>query len=162
MIPQDEIYMKRALEEAGKALENGDVPVGAVIVKNGREIASGFNNREARSDPSAHAEIEAIRQACTALGDWRLDGCTLYVTLEPCAMCTGACISARVSRIVFGAYDKKAGCCGSVADLTALHLDSEPEVFGGILQEECESVLKEFFKERRTGDGGNRLKDTQS
>ena len=141
--------MKRALEEAGKALENGDVPVGAVIVKNGREIASGFNNREVRSDPSAHAEIEAIRQACTALGDWRLDGCTLYVTLEPCAMCTGACISARVSRIVFGAYDKKAGCCGSVADLTALHLDSEPEVFGGILQEECESVLKEFFKERR-------------
>ena len=145
--------MKRAIDEARKALESGDVPVGAVIVRNGEEIASGFNRREARNDPSAHAEIEAIRQACDVLGDWRLDGCTLYVTLEPCAMCTGACISSRLSRIVFGAYDKKAGCCGSVADLTALHLDSEPEVFGGILQEECESVLKEFFRGRRTGNG---------
>lgn len=153
MIPQDELFMKRAIDEARKALETGDVPVGAVIVRNGKEIASGFNRREARNDPSAHAEIEAIRQACDVLGDWRLDGCTLYVTLEPCAMCTGACISSRLSRIVFGAYDKKAGCCGSVADLTALHLDSEPEVFGGILQEECESVLKEFFRERRTGNG---------
>ena len=153
MIPQDELFMKRAIDEARKALESGDVPVGAVIVRNGEEIASGFNRREARNDPSAHAEIEAIRQACDVLGDWRLDGCTLYVTLEPCAMCTGACISSRLSRIVFGAYDKKAGCCGSVADLTALHLDSEPEVFGGILQEECESVLKEFFRGRRTGNG---------
>ena len=157
MVSRDEMFMKRAVEEARKALENGDVPVGAIVVKDGREIASGFNNREAHTDASAHAEIEAIRQANSVLGDWRLDGCTLYVTLEPCAMCTGACINARISRIVFGAYDKKAGCCGSVADLTALRLDSEPEVFGGILKEECESVLKEFFRERRNSDGGDRL-----
>lgn len=153
MIPRDEMFMKEALREASEALRNGDVPVGAVIVRNGEIIARGHNTREARNDALGHAEIRAIEEACRVSGDWRLDGCTIYVTLEPCAMCTGACIAARLDRIVFGAYDKKAGCCGSVTDLTALHLDSEPDIFGGILQQECEDILRRFFLDRRRDDG---------
>ena len=153
MISRDEAYMREALLEASEALKGGDIPVGAVIVRGGEIISRGHNTREAENDALGHAEIQAIKEACRAAGDWRLQGCTLYVTLEPCAMCTGACIAARLDRIVFGAYDKKAGCCGSVADLTALHLDSEPDIFGGVLQEECESILKEFFLERRSSDG---------
>ena len=152
MIQKDELYMREALKEATSAMSGGDVPVGAVIVKEGKIIASGHNTREAGADPAGHAEIEAIRKAGAAIGDWRLEGCTLYVTLEPCVMCTGACITSRLSRIVFGAYDKKAGCCGSVTDLTALHLESEPDVFGGVLQEECEELLRSFFDARRSHD----------
>jgi len=152
MIPRDEIFMREALREAEAAQAAGDVPVGAVIVKGGEIIARGRNTREADNDALGHAEISAIRDACRALGDWRLDGCTLYVTLEPCVMCTGACITSRIGRIVFGAYDRKAGCCGSVADLTALHLDSEPDIFGGILRDECEKLLRDFFEGRRTGN----------
>ncbi|MBQ3411468.1 MAG: nucleoside deaminase [Oscillospiraceae bacterium] len=153
MVPRDELFMREALLEAGEALKNGDVPVGAVIVRDGEVISRGHNVREAENDALGHAEIQAIRGACRSLGDWRLQGCTIYVTLEPCVMCTGACINSRLDRIVFGAYDKKAGCCGSIADLTALHLDSEPDVFGGILQEECEEILKEFFLRRREDNG---------
>ena len=149
---RDERFMREALAEAELALAAGDVPVGAVIVKDGKVIARGRNTREAEGDALGHAEINAIREACSVLGGWRLDGCTLYVTLEPCVMCTGACINARISRIVFGAFDKKAGCCGSVADLTALPFDSEPDVFAGILEEECSSLLKRFFLERRGAD----------
>lgn len=150
---RDEQFMTLALEEAEKALAAGDVPVGAVIVKDGAVIARGHNTREQRQDTLGHAELEAIRAACAALGSWRLCGCTLYVTLEPCAMCTGACIAARLDRIVFGAFDKKAGCCGSVADLTALHLDSEPDIFAGVLQQQCEQQLAAFFNGRRKGEG---------
>lgn len=153
MVSRDELFMRAALDEAHIALQNGDVPVGAVIVRNGEIISSGHNVRERETDPSGHAEIRAIFNAGKALGDWRLDGCTIYVTLEPCVMCTGACIVSRLSRIVFGAYDKKAGCCGSVTDLTALHIESEPDVFGGVLQEECESLLRSFFDSRRSAHG---------
>ena len=146
--------MREALAEAELALDAGDVPVGAVMVRNGEIVSRGRNTREAENDALGHAEINAIRSACAAVGDWRLDGCTLYVTLEPCAMCAGACINARVSRIVFGAFDKKAGCCGSVADLTALNLGAEPDVFAGILEEECVSLLTRFFDGRRRGPNG--------
>ncbi len=146
--------MREALAEAELALDAGDVPVGAVMVRNGEIVSRGRNTREAETDALGHAEINAIRSACAAVGDWRLDGCTLYVTLEPCAMCAGACINARVSRIVFGAFDKKAGCCGSVADLTALNLGAEPDVFAGILEEECVSLLTRFFDGRRRGPNG--------
>ncbi len=152
MLSRDESFMKLAVAEAAKAAEHGDVPVGAVIVKEGHVIASAHNTREMDNDPLGHAEIAAISAACRKLGDWRLDGCTLYVTLEPCVMCTGACINARIDRIVFGAFDLKAGCCGSVTDLTALHLDSEPEVFGGILKDECGALLRDFFSARRASD----------
>ncbi len=155
MIPRDEYFMREAIREAERAMDSGDIPVGAVVVRNGEVISSGHNTREAESDPAGHAEIQAIRRAGEALGDWRLDGCTLYVTLEPCAMCTGACIVSRLSRIVFGAYDKKAGCCGSVTDLTALHLDSEPDVFGGVLQDECGELLASFFSGRRGSNDRN-------
>ena len=150
----DERFMREALAEAELALDAGDVPVGAVMVRNGEIVSRGRNTREAENDALGHAEINAIRSACAAVGDWRLDGCTLYVTLEPCAMCAGACINARVSRIVFGAFDKKAGCCGSVADLTALNLGAEPDVFAGILEEECVSLLTRFFDGRRRGPNG--------
>ena len=153
MIPRDEMFMREALKEAGEALREGDIPVGAVVVRNGEIISRGHNVREALNDTLGHAEIQAKSSACRTTGDWRLEGCTIYVTLEPCAMCTGACIAARLDRIVFGAYDKKAGCCGSVTDLTALHLDSEPDIFGGILREECEEMLRGFFLNRRAGNG---------
>ena len=153
MIRNDEVFMRAALAEAHLALQNGDVPVGAVIVKDGEIISRGHNVREKESDPAGHAEIRAIVEAGFVLGDWRLDGCTIYVTLEPCAMCSGACIVSRLTRIVFGAYDKKEGCCGSAADLTGLHLGNEPDVFGGILQDECESLLKSFFDSRREVHG---------
>ena len=149
MAGMDEKFMREAMTEAEKALSEGELPVGAVIVKNGEIIARGRNSREKQKNTLGHAEINAISEACRAVGDWRLNGCTLYVTLEPCVMCTGACINARLDRIVFGAYDKKMGCCGSVADLTALHLDSEPDIFGGILKDECQALLKRFFDQRR-------------
>ena len=152
---RDEHFMRLAMQEAEKAAAAGDVPVGAVIVKNGEIIARGHNTRELRGDVLGHAELEAIRSACAVLGDWRLTGCTLYVTLEPCPMCTGACIAARLDRIVFGAFDKKAGCCGSVTDLTALHLDSEPDIFAGVLDEECAAQLDNFFKRRRNEEKRN-------
>ena len=152
---RDEHFMRLAMQEAEKAAAAGDVPVGAVIVKNGEIIARGHNTRVQRGDVLGHAELEAIRSACAVLGDWRLTGCTLYVTLEPCPMCTGACIAARLDRIVFGAFDKKAGCCGSVTDLTALHLDSEPDIFAGVLDGECAAQLDNFFKRRRNEEKRN-------
>lgn len=148
-VSSDEKYMREALLLAEEAAAAGEVPVGAVIVKNGKVIGRGRNDREENADATGHAEINAIRDACAATGDWRLTGCTIYVTLEPCVMCTGACINARLERIVFGAFDKKAGCCGSVSDLTALHLDSEPDVFAGVLEEECTGILKRFFDSKR-------------
>ncbi len=146
---EDRKWMALALTQAEKALENGEIPVGAVVVKDGILLGAGHNIREKEHSPSGHAEIVAMERAAKALGDWHLNGCTLYVTLEPCVMCTGACIQARLSRIVFGAYDPKAGCCGSVTDLTALHLDSEPDIFGGIMEKECEELLERFFASAR-------------
>lgn len=143
--------MGRALDEARLALGTGDVPVGAVVLDgSGRAIAVGHNEREATGDPTAHAEVIALRAAAAARGEWRLEGCTLVVTLEPCAMCAGALLLARVSRLVIGAWDPKAGATGSVWDLVrdsrALH---RVEVVGGVRADECGALLRDFFEVRR-------------
>ncbi len=142
--------MRRALEEARGALARGDVPVGAVVVRRGELVAAAANRTVADGDATAHAEILAIREASRSRRDWRLDGCTLYVTLEPCAMCAGALVLARVDRVVFGAWDEKAGMSGSVEDLLRHpRLNHRPQVQGGVLEMECGELLADFFRERR-------------
>ncbi|MBQ8550633.1 MAG: nucleoside deaminase [Clostridia bacterium] len=145
------VFMDSAISLAKKAAELGEVPVGAVVVKNGKIIGEGYNLREKFSSPTAHAEIAAIEAAAKALGDWRLDGCSLYVTLEPCPMCAGAIINARIAEVVFGAYDKRAGSCSgdSVVDLFSCGYDHRPAVYGGIREEECLKILADFFKSLR-------------
>ncbi len=142
-----EEYMKLALEEAELAARAGDIPVGAVIVKDGRVVGRGRNTTESDRDPTCHAEINAIRAAARELGGWRLFGCDMYVTLEPCAMCAGAIVLARVDRLFIGTMDPKAGACGSLRDLTSdERLNHRVAVTTGILQPECERLLKEFFR----------------
>jgi tRNA(adenine34) deaminase len=146
----DERLMGIAIAEARKAVEHGDVPIGAVLASGAEVLAVAGNERELRSDPTAHAEVLAIRAAAAALGGWRLPGTTLYVTLEPCAMCAGAIVLARVPRVVFGAADPKAGAAGSVLDLLSQPaLNHRPSVAGGLREEECAALLREFFVERR-------------
>lgn len=142
-------YMKKALEEAQKAAVESEVPVGAVIVYKDKIIAKGKNRRENSKNALFHAEIEAINNACNELNSWRLIDCTLYVTLEPCPMCAGAIINSRISEIVYGASDPKAGSCGSVIDLFALPYNHKPIVTGGILKDECAKILTDFFKNLR-------------
>jgi tRNA(adenine34) deaminase len=143
--------MRAALDEARACLEWGDVPIGAVVVRDGGSIASAGNQRERLSDPTAHAEILAMREAARSLGQWRLEGCTLYVTLEPCAMCAGAAVLARIPTVVFGAPDPKAGFAGSLGNLLQdPRLNHRAEVVGGVLEEECGALLREFFRDRRT------------
>lgn len=142
-------YMKAALECAKDAAKTGEVPVGAVIVKDGEIIASGANRRECDQSPTAHAEIIAINSAAKTLNSWRLDGCELYVTLEPCPMCMGAVINSRISKVVFGAFDLKAGACGSVVNLNKCDFNHHPEVIGGIMEDECGEILSSFFKKIR-------------
>ena len=147
----DADYMQLTLNLAHQAALNGEVPVGAIIVKNGEVIGRGSNAPISTNDPTAHAEIRAMRDAAHHLGNYRLVGCTLYVTLEPCAMCTGAIQHARIARLVYGAGDPKTGACGSVINLMAEpKLNHHCEVVGGILAEECGAVLSEFFKQRRS------------
>jgi len=142
--------MREAVAEAELAAAEGELPVGCVIVKDGRIIARGHNEREQSGDPTDHAEIVAIRKACELLGTPRLTGCDLYVTLEPCAMCTGAIINARIRGLYIGAMDKKAGCCGSVTDLVTEQLfNHKTEVYYGIMEDKCSEILTRFFKERR-------------
>ena len=142
--------MRLALREAERAPGHGDVPVGAVIVREGEVAASGHNERELRADPTAHAELLAIREAARALGSWRLLDCVLYVTLEPCAMCAGAIVLARLPRVVYGASDPKAGAAGSVLDVLAEpRLNHRPEVAAGLLAEESSLLLRNFFGSRR-------------
>lgn len=145
------IFMDRAISLAKKAAEIGEIPVGAVVVKDGKIIGEGYNLRESKKSVTAHAEIMAIEAAAEALSDWRLDGCELYVTLEPCPMCAGAIINARISEVVFGAFDKKAGSCSgeSVINLFSCGYDFSPLVFGGIREKECTALLTEFFKKLR-------------
>jgi tRNA(adenine34) deaminase len=147
---EDEHYMRRALELAREAAARGEVPVGALIVRNGEIIAEGSNCREEDKDPTAHAELLAIRAAARALGGWRLTGATLYVTLEPCAMCAGALVLARVERLVYGADDPKAGAVRSLYRLVEdERLNHRVQVTPGVLAEECGEVLREFFRKRR-------------
>lgn len=145
----DEIYMKEAIAEAQKAALHGDVPIGCVIVFEGKIIAAARNERELDKNALCHAELTAIEEACRVRGGWRLFGCTLYVTLEPCPMCAGAIINARIDNVYFGAYDSKAGSFGSVTDLSLLPYNHRPEIHGGILKEECGALLSDFFKKLR-------------
>ena len=149
--PQQDIDgMRAALVEAEKAAREGEIPVGAVVVVNGEIVASGHNCSIAASDPSAHAEVVALRRAGSDLGNYRLPDATLYVTLEPCVMCTGVAVQARLKRIVFGAYDKKAGALGSVVDLSdSVALNHRFEINGGLLADECSGLLRAFFAARR-------------
>lgn len=148
--PRDEYFMRLALREARCALEHDDVPIGAVVVRGGEVIGAGHNEREVRQDPTAHAELIALREAARAVGGWRVLDAVLYVTLEPCAMCAGAIVLARVPRVVFGASDPKAGAAGSVLDVLAEpRLNHRPEVAGGLLASECGTLLSEFFAARR-------------
>lgn len=141
--------MKKALTEAEIAASEGEVPVGAVIVKNGEIIAYGRNNREHTGDATGHAEMIAIRNACSVLGGWHLDGCELYVTLEPCPMCMGAIINSRLGSVIFGAKDAKAGACGSVLNMCSYPLNHKPRVESGFMKDECAAVLKDFFEGKR-------------
>ncbi len=146
----DELYMRLALDQARLAAAEGEVPIGAVLVCNGAVVAHGRNARESAADPTAHAEMIAIRDAAERLGRWRLSGCTLYVTLEPCPMCAGALVNSRIDRLVYGAADPKAGAVGTLFDLSAdTRLNHRFDVAAGVLADECGQVLKEFFRNLR-------------
>jgi tRNA(adenine34) deaminase len=148
--PRDEHFMRLAIREAERALEHDDVPVGAVIVVAGEVAGAGHNERELRQDPTAHAEIIALREAARRLGSWRVLESVLYVTLEPCAMCAGAIVLGRVARVVYGTADPKAGAAGSVMDvLGERSFNHRPDVAGGLLREECAALLVDFFSSRR-------------
>ena len=144
-----EEYMRQALDLARQAAAAGEVPVGCVIVRDGTVVGRGRNRREERRAAWSHAEMEALAEANRTLGTWRLDSCTLYVTLEPCPMCAGAILNARIPRVVFGARDTKAGSCGSVCDLFSMAYNHHPRVTAGVLEEDCAGVLRDFFRELR-------------
>jgi tRNA(adenine34) deaminase len=149
---QDFTFMRIALEEAARAAAAGEVPIAALVVQDSQILAQAHNCRELWQDPTAHAEVIAIRAAATAIGTWRLTGTTLYVTVEPCAMCIGAIILARISRVVFGAWDPKAGACGSVFDFTnEPRLNHRVEILGGLLEQESQALIQQFFRQLRTG-----------
>jgi tRNA(adenine34) deaminase len=153
-------FMRLALEQAQHAWDLGEVPVGAVVVKDGVVIARGYNQPIGKHDPTAHAEIVALRAAAEALGNYRLPGCELYVTLEPCVMCSGAMMHARLARVVYGATDPKTGACGSVVDLFGQErLNHHTEVSGGVMADECGAMLKDFFAARRAAAAAARRGD---
>ena len=145
----DMTYMKQALALAEQGAALGEVPVGALVVKDGQVVATAHNEREILPDATAHAEVLAIRRACAALGTNRLSGCTLYVTLEPCPMCVGALVNARIDRVVFGAYDARGGACGSLMRIQKYPLYFMPEFSGGVMEQECAAILTEFFAKKR-------------
>jgi tRNA(adenine34) deaminase len=148
--PRDEYFMRLALREAARALEHEDVPIGAVVVREGEVIGAAHNERELRADPTAHAEMIALRDAARSLGSWRVLDAVMYVTLEPCAMCAGAIVLARIPRVVFGTTDPKAGAAGSVFNILAEpRLNHRPQVESGLLAEECGDLLRTFFAPRR-------------
>lgn len=146
----DEKYMKEAVRQAGKAYEIGEVPIGCVIVYEGRVIGRGYNRRTVDKNTLAHAELIAIRKACRKMGDWRLEGCTMYVTLEPCQMCSGAIVQSRIPRVVIGCMNPKAGCAGSILNLLQMdEFNHQVELTTGVLEEECSQMMKAFFRELR-------------
>ena len=145
----DEQYMKMAIAQAKMAADMGEIPVGAIIVSDGDIISTGFNKREMLNNSLAHAEVVAINSACRALGAWRLLNSTLYVTLEPCAMCAGAIINSRIERVVFGAFDPKSGSFGSLVDLSKFPYNHKPVVVSGVCEEECAKLLSDFFQKLR-------------
>ena len=150
MISDDEKYMKEAIKQAKKAYKIDEVPIGCVIVYEGKIIARGYNRRNTDKTTLAHAEISAIKKAARVLGDWRLEGCTIYVTLEPCQMCAGAIVQARADRVVIGCMNPKAGCAGSVINLLQMkQFNHQTELAKGICEEECSTILSEFFKKLR-------------
>lgn len=145
-----EKYMRKALKLAKKAAKSGEVPIGCVIVYENEIIGKGYNRRKEKHSTLAHAEITAIKQACKKLGDWRLEGCTMYVTLEPCMMCAGACVQARIDKVVIGAENPKAGCAGSIINILQMkEFNHQVEIERGILGEKCSKLLTEFFKSMR-------------
>ncbi|MDP1769552.1 MAG: tRNA adenosine(34) deaminase TadA [Nitrospirota bacterium] len=164
-MPTDELnesFMRVALEEAARAPAIGEVPIAAVVVREGKILSQAHNYRELWQDPTAHAEVIAIRAAATALGTWRLTETTLYVTVEPCTMCLGAIILARIPRVVFGATDPKAGACGSVFDLSSEpKLNHRVTVTGGVLEQECQALIQKFFKELREASSATKPHSTQ-
>lgn len=153
---RDEHWMRLALEQARLAAEEDEVPVGAVIVRGDELVAVAHNLRETKKNAMAHAECAAIQAACERLGGWRLHECEIFVTLEPCPMCAGAVINSRLRRLVYGASDPKAGCCGSVTDLFALPFNHHPQVEGGVLAEESAQMLRDFFRMRRMIEKNNK------
>jgi tRNA(adenine34) deaminase len=164
MVDTDHAYMQMALEKARLAPSFGEVPIGAVLVMDGQVLAQAHNFRELWQDPTAHAEVVVIREAATRLGSWRLNGATLYVTLEPCAMCAGAIIQSRISRLVFGAMDPKAGACGSLFNLPEeRRLNHRVQVMGGVLQRDSQELMQHFFRQLRStetqplGDGNGQV-----
>lgn len=150
----NEFFMKLAIEEAKKAFALGEVPIGAVITKGDEVISTAYNRRETGKNALFHAETEAIFKACEKLGGWRLWECSLYVTLEPCPMCAGAIVNARIPKVYFGAYDKKNGACGSALQLFGMENNFRPEFTGGILEEECKELIKSFFRSIRNNKQG--------
>lgn len=161
----DTELMRLALAEAEKAFALGEVPVGAVVAKDGEVVAAAHNTRETEKNATHHAELLAIDRACRALGGWRLWQCDLFVTLEPCPMCAGAIVNSRIRRVVYGAKDEKAGCCGSVTDLFALPFNHKPAVEGGLLENESRALLQKFFerlREKRREGSLPKWKKTQS
>ncbi len=146
---EDKLYMQEALRLAEQAAQEGEVPVGCVVVRGGEIVGRGRNRREAGKNALSHAELEAIDQACRALGGWRLWECTLYVTLEPCPTCAGAIVNARIPRVVYGASDSKCGACGSVCNLFSMNFNHHPQVEAGVLEAECGQLLKDFFQNLR-------------
>ena len=147
---EEEKYMRAAIRQAKKAYSIGEVPIGCVIVHDGKIIARGYNRRTVDKNTLAHAEIRAIRKACRVIGDWRLEGCTMYVTLEPCPMCAGALMQSRIDECVIGCMNPKAGCAGSVTNILGMNgFNHKVKISRGILEDECSSLMKSFFKELR-------------
>ena len=158
--PDDGVFMRAALKEALTAYEKGEVPVGAVVVEDGRIIGRGYNLRETLNDPTAHAEMLALTAAAESRGEWRLEGCSLYVTLEPCPMCAGAIVNSRIKRVVYGASDPKAGACGTLYNLVQdARLNHRAELQSGVLADEAGEILKNFFREARAGSLKKRKED---
>ncbi|MEG2174037.1 MAG: tRNA adenosine(34) deaminase TadA [Oscillospiraceae bacterium] len=157
MIGEDARWMREALDEARRAAALGEIPIGAIVVQGDTIVGRGHNLRESQKNALCHAEVLAIAQACRCLGGWRLPGCTLYVTLEPCPMCAGAVINSRIERVVFGAFDPKAGSFGSLIDLSKVAYNHAPRLTGGVMEEDCAALLRDFFaalrqKRRGTAD----------